>query len=98
MIDRKKQESKLYEMLSVESNKKIEIADVSTEAYLLARDEIDFLVLDLSGPLQDWVMVYFYGYGRYTGFIILDSKQEKVLSIGVLNEKNQVVRSCRKIE
>ena len=98
MIDRKRQESKLYEMLSVESNKKIEIADVSTEAYLLARDEIDFLVLDLSGPLPDWVMVYFYGYGRYTGFIILDSKQEKVLSIGVLNEKNQVVRSCRKIE
>lgn len=95
MIDRKKQEVKLYEMLSVESNKKIEIEDVSTEAYLLAKDEIDFFELDLRGPLPDRVMVYFYGCGKYTGFIMLDAKQEQVLSIGVLNEKNQLVRGCK---
>lgn len=95
MIDRKKQETRLYEMLSNEAKQKTNLEDISTEAYLLAKDEIDFFELDLRGPLPDWVMVYFYGFGKYTGFIVLDAKQEQVLSIGVLNEKNQLLRSCK---
>lgn len=95
MIDRKEQETRLYEMLSNEAKQKVNLEDISTEAYLLANDEIDFLELDLRGPLPDWVMVYFYGFGKYTGFIMLDAKQEQVLNIGVLNEKNQLVRSCK---
>lgn len=82
-------------MLSNEAKQKVNLEDISTEAYLLANDEIDFLELDLRGPLPDWVMVYFYGFGKYTGFIMLDAKQEQVLSIGVLNEKNQLLRSCK---
>lgn len=95
MIDRKEQETRLYEMLSNEAKQKVNLEDISTEAYLLANDEIDFLELDLRGPLPDWVMVYFYGFGKFTGFIMLDAKQEQVLSIGVLNEKNQLLRSCK---
>lgn len=93
MIDRKEQETRLYEMLSNEAKQKVNLEDISTEAYLLANDEIDFLELDLRGPLPDWVMVYFYGFGKYTGFIMLDAKQEQVLNIGVFNEKNQLIRS-----
>ncbi|MFT9412211.1 hypothetical protein [Liquorilactobacillus hordei] len=95
MIDRKEQEARLYEILSKEVKRKVNLEDISTEAYLLAKDEIDFLELDLRGPLPDWVMVYFYGCGKYTGFIMLDAKQEQVLSVGVLNEKNQLVRGCK---
>jgi hypothetical protein len=93
LIDRKEQETRLYEMLSNEAKQKVNLEDISTEAYLLANDEIDFLELDLRGPLPDWVMVYFYGFGKYTGFIMLDAKQEQVLNIGVFNEKNQLIRS-----
>ncbi|GAJ26505.1 hypothetical protein JCM15457_1435 [Liquorilactobacillus sucicola DSM 21376 = JCM 15457] len=93
MIDRKEQETRLYEMLSNEAKQKTNLEDISTEAYLLAKDEIDFLKLDLRGPLPDWVMVYFYGFGKYTGFIMLDAKQEHVLLLGVLNEKDEILRT-----
>ncbi|KRL38358.1 hypothetical protein [Liquorilactobacillus uvarum] len=85
-------EATIVQRLNELLNRKIEHDELSSEAYVLYKDEM-LQVPTISGkPLPEKVMAYFYGCENYIGFLITDLQQQELLAWGILDSNNQLVR------
>lgn len=90
-IDRIKHQ--VVKMLSSYVKEKIQLEDLAEESVLLAKSELLKEITTKYRSLPDWVMAYLFGYVDLTGFALLDEKQEHILLLGVLNERDEILRT-----
>lgn len=83
----------VVKMLSSYVKEKIQLEDLAEESALLAKSELLKEITDQHRSLPDWVMAYFFGYVDLTGFALLDEQQEHILLLGVLNQRDEILRT-----
>lgn len=83
----------VVKMLSSYVKEKIQLEDLAEESTLLAKSELLKEITDQHRSLPDWVMAYLFGYADLTGFALLDEQQEHILLLGVLNQRDEILRT-----
>ena len=83
----------VVKMLSSYVKEKIQLEDLAEESALLAKSELLKEITTKYRSLPDWVMAYFFGYVDLTGFALLDEQQEHILLLGVLNQRDEILRT-----
>lgn len=83
----------VVKMLSSYVKEKIQLEDLAEESALLAKSELLKEITDQYRSLPDWVMAYLFGYVNLTGFALLDEQQEHILLLGVLNQRDEILRT-----
>lgn len=84
---------RVVKMLSSYVKEKIRLEDLAEESALLAKSELLKEITTKYRSLPDWVMAYFFGYVDLTGFALLDEQQEHILLLGVLNQRDEILRT-----
>ena len=84
---------RVVKMLSSYVKEKIQLEDLAGESALLAKSELLKEITDQYRSLPDWVMAYLFGYADLTGFALLDEQQEHILLLGVLNQRDEILRT-----
>ena len=83
----------VVKMLSSYVKEKIQLEDLAGESALLAKSELLKEITDQYRSLPDWVMAYLFGYADLTGFALLDEQQEHILLLGVLNQRDELLKA-----
>lgn len=84
---------RVVKMLSSYVKEKIQLEDLAEESALLAKSELLKEITDQYRSLPDWVMAYLFGYADLTGFALLDEQQEHILLLGVLNQRDELLKA-----
>jgi len=84
---------RVVKMLSSYVKEKIQLEDLAGESALLAKSELLKEITDQYRSLPDWVMAYLFGYADLTGFALLDEQQEHILLLGVLNQRDELLKA-----
>lgn len=84
---------RVVKMLSSYVKEKIQLEDLAGERALLAKSELLKEITDQYRSLPDWVMAYLFGYADLTGFALLDEQQEHILLLGVLNQRDELLKA-----
>ena len=84
---------RVVKMLSSYVKEKIQLEDLAGESALLAKSELLKEITDQYRSLPDWVMAYLFGYADLTGFALLDEEQEHILLLGVLNQRDELLKA-----
>lgn len=84
---------RVVKMLSSYVKEKIQLEDLAEESALLAKSELLKEITTKYRSLPDWVMAYLFGYADLTGFALLDEQQEHILLLGVLNQRDEILRT-----
>jgi hypothetical protein len=93
MIKIEQVKHQVVKMLSSYVKEKIRLEDLAEESALLAKSELLKEITTKYRSLPDWVMAYFFGYVDLTGFALLDEQQEHILLLGVLNQRDEILRT-----
>ena len=84
---------RVVKMLSSYVKEKIQLEDLAGESALLAKSELLNEITDQYRSWPDWVMAYLFGYADLTGFSLLDEQQEHILLLGVLNQRDELLKA-----